>query len=86
VGMTLPMARELSRYGIRVMTIAPGLFETPLLSRLPESAREELGNSVPCPRRLGNPDEFGALVGTVLSNPMLNGSVIRLDGALRMPP
>ena len=116
VGMTLPMARELASYGIRVMTIvsikssrdiyrcllwqrlclplipvciidkAPGLFETPLLEGLPPDVKEQLGASVPCPSRLGKPDEFANLVGTILTSPYLNGSVIRLDGALRMPP
>lgn len=65
---------------------APGLFKTPLLEGLPDAVLQELGATVPCPSRLGNPDEFGQLVGTILENPMLNGSVIRLDGALRMPP
>lgn len=86
VGMTLPMARDLSSFGIRVMTIAPGLFETPLLEDLPENVKQELGNTVPLPSRLGRPDEFGSLVSTILQNSMLNGEVIRLDGALRMPP
>lgn len=86
VGMTLPMARDLSEYGIRVMTIAPGLFLTPLLEGLPPAVKEELGASVPYPSRLGHPDEFGQLVGSILINPMLNGEVIRLDGAVRMPP
>lgn len=86
VGMTLPLARDLAKYGIRVMTIAPGLFKTPLLHGLPSNVQEELGNMVPCPSRLGDPDEFGMLVGSILENPMLNGEVIRLDGALRMPP
>lgn len=86
VGMTLPLARDLAKYGIRVMTIAPGLFKTPLLDGLPSTVQEELGKMVPCPSRLGDPDEFGRLVGSILSNPMLNGEVIRLDGALRMPP
>ena len=121
VGMTLPMARDLSSFGIRVMTIvsrqlivrddafytelcyfamscfiyqsahvvcflqAPGLFETPLLEDLPENVKQELGNTVPLPSRLGRPDEFGSLVSTILQNSMLNGEVIRLDGALRMP-
>ncbi len=84
--MTLPLARDLARYGIRVMTIAPGLFKTPLLNGLPKTVQEELGSMVPCPNRLGDPDEFGRLVGSILGNPMLNGEVIRLDGALRMPP
>ncbi|KAG7355838.1 3-hydroxyacyl-coenzyme A dehydrogenase [Nitzschia inconspicua] len=86
VGMTLPMARDLASHGIRVMTIAPGLFRTPLLEGLPSTVQEDLGASVPLPSRLGDPEEFGLLVGTILTNPMLNGSVIRLDGALRMPP
>lgn len=86
LGMTLPLARDLSKFGIRVMTIAPGLFKTPLLDGLPSTVQEELGKMVPCPSRLGDPDEFGRLVGSILGNPMLNGEVIRLDGALRMPP
>lgn len=84
--MTLPLARDLAKHGIRVMTIAPGLFKTPLLDGLPSTVQEELGSLVPCPNRLGNPDEFGMLVGSILRNPMLNGEVIRLDGGLRMPP
>jgi len=86
VGMTLPIARELARYGIRVMTIAPGLFDTPLMAGLPEPARVSLGQSVPFPSRLGRPDEYAQLVRHIIENPMLNGSVIRLDGALRMAP
>ena len=86
VGMTLPIARELARYGIRVMTIAPGLFDTPLMAGLPEPARVSLGQSVPFPARLGRPDEYAQLVRHIIENPMLNGSVIRLDGALRMAP
>ena len=86
VGMTLPMARDLAAFQIRVMTIAPGLFLTPLLENLPKKVQDELGASVPCPSRLGDPDEFASLVGHILTNPMLNGEVIRLDGALRMPP
>jgi 3-hydroxyacyl-CoA dehydrogenase/3-hydroxy-2-methylbutyryl-CoA dehydrogenase len=109
VGMTLPMARELALYKIRVMTIvskycyyfrrvwkqistntlylqAPGLFETPLLQGLPPDVKQQLGETVPCPSRLGDPTEFGSLVATILSSPYMNGSVIRLDGALRMPP
>ena len=86
IGMTLPMARDLAQYGIRVMTVAPGLFKTPLLEGLPEKVQAELGQSVPCPSRLGDPEEFGRLVGSILTNPMLNGETIRLDGALRMPP
>jgi len=86
VGMTLPAARDLSRSGIRVMTIAPGLFDTPLLAALPEDARNELGKSVPFPQRLGRPAEFAQLAHAIVENPMLNGEVIRLDGALRMAP
>ncbi|PWA07062.1 3-hydroxyacyl-CoA dehydrogenase [Pueribacillus theae] len=86
VGMTLPIARDLSNYGIRVMTIAPGLFETPLFAALPEKAREELGKMTPFPPRLGHPSEYAQLVGSIVENPMLNGEVIRLDGAIRMQP
>jgi len=86
VGMTLPIARELARYGIRVMTIAPGLFDTPMMAGLPEPARLSLGQSVPFPSRLGRPSEYAQLARQIIENPMLNGSVIRLDGALRMAP
>jgi NAD(P)-dependent dehydrogenase (short-subunit alcohol dehydrogenase family) len=86
VGLTLPAARDLAQYGVRVMTIAPGTFDTALLAALPEPARTELGRQVPFPSRLGDPAEFGALVSHIAENPMLNGEVIRLDGALRMPP
>lgn len=86
VGMTLPIARELSTYGIRVMTIAPGIFDTPMLAGLPEPARQSLGQQVPFPSRLGQPEEYGALVRHILENSMLNGEVIRLDGAIRMAP
>ena len=86
VGMTLPIARDLSRELIRVVTIAPGLFDTPLLAGLPEPAKESLGKQVPHPSRLGNPDEYGALAVHIIENPMLNGEVIRLDGAIRMAP
>ncbi len=86
VGMTLPIARDLSRSGIRVMTIAPGLFETPLLMGLPEEARLSLGQQVPFPSRLGRPDEYAMLAKSILENSMLNGEVIRLDGAIRMAP
>lgn len=86
VGMTLPIARDLSSQGIRVMTIAPGLFETPLLLALPEKVRQYLAKTVPFPSRLGNPDEFAQLAQSIVENPMLNGEVIRLDGALRMQP
>lgn len=84
VSLTLPAARDLSRSGVRVMTIAPGLFDTPLLALLPEPARKALGDTVPFPSRLGLPEEFGALALHIVENPMLNGEVIRLDGALRM--
>ena len=84
--MTLPIARDLASHGIRVCTIAPGLFKTPLLASLPEQVQNELGAAVPCPSRLGDPDEFGHLVQTIVENNMLNGEVIRIDGALRMPP
>ncbi len=86
VGMTLPIARELATSLIRVVTIAPGLFETPLLASLPEEARLALGAQVPHPARLGDPTEFAALVAHIVGNPMLNGDTIRLDGAIRMPP
>lgn len=86
VGMTLPIARDLSRELIRVNTIAPGLFKTPLLGSLPEEAQQSLGGQVPHPSRLGDPDEYGALAEHIISNPMLNGEVIRLDGAIRMAP
>jgi NAD(P)-dependent dehydrogenase (short-subunit alcohol dehydrogenase family) len=86
VGLTLPAARDLSRQGIRVCTIAPGTFDTPLLAALPEPAREALGQQVPFPSRLGRPEEFAALACHIAENRMLNGETIRLDGALRMPP
>jgi NAD(P)-dependent dehydrogenase (short-subunit alcohol dehydrogenase family) len=86
VGMTLPIARDLSRHGIRVVTIAPGLFETPMLMGLPEPAREALGASIPFPSRLGRPSEYASLACQIIQNPMLNGEVIRLDGAIRMAP
>jgi NAD(P)-dependent dehydrogenase (short-subunit alcohol dehydrogenase family) len=86
VGMTLPIARDLASLKIRVMTIAPGLFNTPLLASLPEEAKASLGNQVPHPSRLGEPVEFGALAAHIVANPMLNGEVIRLDGAIRMAP
>lgn len=86
VGMTLPIARDLAKSGIRVMTIAPGLFETPLLAGLPEEARLSLGQQVPFPSRLGRPAEYGMLARSIVENPMLNGEVIRLDGAIRMAP
>jgi NAD(P)-dependent dehydrogenase (short-subunit alcohol dehydrogenase family) len=84
VGMMLPLAREFSQVGIRVVTVAPGLFDTPLLAGLPEPARMQLAASVPFPKRLGNPSEFASLVSQIVHNPMLNGEVIRLDGSLRM--
>lgn len=83
-GMTLPIAREFAEYGIRIMTIAPGIFRTPMLEGLPENVQEALGKMVPFPQRLGEPSEFAALVQHIVENPMLNGEVIRLDGALRM--
>ncbi len=86
VGMTLPIARDLSKLGIRVVTIAPGLFDTPLLAGLPEPVKQVLGSSVPFPSRLGQPSEYAALAKHIVENEMLNGEVIRLDGALRMPP
>ena len=84
VGMTLPIARELARSGIRVMTIAPGIFETPMMAAMPQEVRDSLGASVPFPPRLGRPDEYAALVRQIIENSMLNGEVIRLDGAIRM--
>jgi NAD(P)-dependent dehydrogenase (short-subunit alcohol dehydrogenase family) len=86
VSMTLPIARELARSGIRVATIAPGIFETPMLAGLPEEVRESLGKQVPFPPRLGRPEEYAALVLHIVENTMLNGEVIRLDGAIRMAP
>jgi NAD(P)-dependent dehydrogenase (short-subunit alcohol dehydrogenase family) len=86
VGMTLPIARELARYGIRVMTIAPGIFWTPLLGSLPQDAQDSLGKQVPFPSRLGHPDEYALMVESIILNPMLNGETIRLDGAIRMAP
>jgi NAD(P)-dependent dehydrogenase (short-subunit alcohol dehydrogenase family) len=86
VGMTLPIARDLSRHGIRVCTIAPGLFDTPMLMGLPQEARDALGASIPFPPRLGRPAEYARLACQIVENPMLNGETIRLDGALRMPP
>jgi NAD(P)-dependent dehydrogenase (short-subunit alcohol dehydrogenase family) len=86
VGLTLPIARELASSGIRVVTVAPGIFDTPLLAALPEAARTSLGQQVPFPSRLGRPDEYASLVRHIIENEMLNGEVIRLDGALRMAP
>ena len=86
VGMTLPAARDMASRGVRVMTIAPGLFDTPLLAALPEEAREALGAGIPFPSRLGQPAEYAQLVEQIVANPMLNGETIRLDGAIRMAP
>jgi 3-hydroxyacyl-CoA dehydrogenase/3-hydroxy-2-methylbutyryl-CoA dehydrogenase len=86
VGMTLPIARDLSTQGIRICTIAPGLFETPMLQALPEKVRAFLAKTVPFPQRLGNPSEYAQLVESIVDNPMLNGETIRIDGALRMMP
>jgi NAD(P)-dependent dehydrogenase (short-subunit alcohol dehydrogenase family) len=86
VGMTLPIAREVADYGIRVMTIAPGIFETPMMAGLPPSVKEDMAKTVPFPRRLGKPIEFAKLALHIIDNIMLNGCCIRLDGALRMPP
>jgi NAD(P)-dependent dehydrogenase (short-subunit alcohol dehydrogenase family) len=86
VGMTLPIAREFAALGIRVVTIAPGLFKTPLLAGLPEEAQQSLGKQVPFPPRLGNPEEYAALALHIVENEMLNGETIRLDGAIRMAP
>jgi NAD(P)-dependent dehydrogenase (short-subunit alcohol dehydrogenase family) len=86
VGLTLPAARELARFGVRVMTIAPGLFMTPMMASLPAEIQQSLGDSVPFPPRLGQPEEYAALALHIVSNPMLNGETIRLDGALRMAP
>ena len=86
IGMTLPIARELARSGVRVMTIAPGLMKTPLLEGLPQEVQDSLGQSVPFPRRLGAPEEYADLVGHIVGNAMLNGEVIRLDGAIRLAP
>jgi NAD(P)-dependent dehydrogenase (short-subunit alcohol dehydrogenase family) len=86
VGMTLPMARELAGFGIRVVTIAPGLFLTPMMAALPAEAQESLGKQVPFPPRLGRPPEYASFVRQIIENPMLNGETIRLDGAIRMAP
>jgi NAD(P)-dependent dehydrogenase (short-subunit alcohol dehydrogenase family) len=86
VGMTLPLARDLAQWGIRVMTVAPGLFRTPLMEQLPEAVQQSLAASIPFPKRLGHPEEFAALAAHIVSNGHLNGEVIRLDGALRMAP
>ena len=86
VALTLPVARELAHYGIRVVAIAPGIFDTPMMAGLPEAARESLGKQVPFPSRLGRPEEYAALVRHIIENEMLNGEVIRLDGSIRMAP
>ncbi|MBC3883071.1 3-hydroxyacyl-CoA dehydrogenase [Undibacterium sp. LX40W] len=86
VGLTLPMARDLSRNGIRVMTVAPGIFETPMLLGMPQEVQDALGKMVPFPSRLGKPDEYAQLAKTIIENMMLNGETIRLDGAIRMQP
>ena len=86
VSMTLPIARELARHGIRVMTIAPGIFDTPMMAELPEEVRDSLGKMVPFPHRLGQPEEYARLARDIIENTMLNGSTIRLDGAIRMQP
>ena len=86
VGLTLPMARDLARSGIRVMTIAPGIFETPMLMGMPDEVRDALGKMVPFPSRLGRPSEYAHLVRTIIENTMLKGETIRLDGAIRMQP
>jgi NAD(P)-dependent dehydrogenase (short-subunit alcohol dehydrogenase family) len=86
VSMTLPLAREFARSGIRVVTIAPGLFDTPMMAGLPEEARKSLGDQVPFPSRLGRPEEYAALVRHIVDNDLINGEVIRLDGAIRMAP
>ncbi|MCA9981865.1 MAG: SDR family NAD(P)-dependent oxidoreductase, partial [Anaerolineales bacterium] len=86
VSLTLPLAREFARSGIRVMTIAPGLFDTPMLAGLPEKARQSLAQQVPFPSRLGDPDDYANLAEHIINNDMLNGEVIRLDGAIRMAP
>jgi NAD(P)-dependent dehydrogenase (short-subunit alcohol dehydrogenase family) len=86
VGLTLPVARDLAPFGIRVMTIAPGIFWTPMMSSMPPAVQEALGKQVPFPSRMGKPEEYAQLVHSIIANPMLNGEVIRLDGAIRMPP
>ena len=86
VGMTLPVARDLAKFQIRVMTIAPGIFLTPMMKSLPQAMQDSLGAQVPHPSRLGKPEEYAQLVASIIANPMLNGEVIRLDGAIRMAP
>jgi NAD(P)-dependent dehydrogenase (short-subunit alcohol dehydrogenase family) len=85
-GMTLPIARDLAQYGIRIATIAPGIFHTPMMAGLPQNVQDSLGKQVPFPSRLGKPEEYAMMVHSIVINPMLNGGVIRLDGAFRMPP
>lgn len=85
-GMTLPIARDLAQFGIRVMTIAPGIFYTPMMAAMPQNVQDSLGQQVPFPSRLGKPSEYAMLAQSIINNPMLNGEVIRLDGAIRMPP
>ena len=86
VSLTLPLARDLAQFGVRVVTIAPGLFMTPLLAELPQAVQDSLAASIPFPKRLGKPEEFAQLAATIVENASLNGEVIRLDGALRMAP
>ena len=86
VGLTLPVARDLAQHKIRVVTIAPGIFLTPMLMGLPQAAQDSLGTQVPHPSRLGKPEEYAQMVEAIIANPMLNGEVIRLDGAIRMAP
>jgi len=86
VGMTLPVARDLAQFGIRVMAIAPGIFYTPMMAGMPQNVQDALGKQVPFPSRLGQPSEYALMVQSIIANPMLNGEVIRLDGAIRMPP
>lgn len=83
--MTLPMAREMARYGIRVMTLAPGVFDTPMMGAMPDTVRDSLSAQIPFPPRMGDPDEYALLACQIIENPYLNGEVIRLDGAFRMP-
>jgi NAD(P)-dependent dehydrogenase (short-subunit alcohol dehydrogenase family) len=84
--MTLPMARELARFGIRVMTVAPGIFWTPMVDGMPEQVQQSLAASIPFPSRLGRPEEFATLVGHIIESPYLNGTTLRLDGAVRLAP
>jgi NAD(P)-dependent dehydrogenase (short-subunit alcohol dehydrogenase family) len=86
VGMTLPVARDLAQFKIRIVTIAPGIFQTPMMKALPQATQDSLGAAVPHPSRLGKPEEYAQLVASIIANPMLNGEVIRLDGAIRMAP